>query len=156
MKYGDFSSLVQLGAGLHAGTALLQLYGDIGLAPLVRRISRVRSLVEIGGMPADIVEDLARVESDFEIFKIRHFNEYKRFVKANFGVAAALVVLLAVIAYLAETEVPAQITIIIVAFSVFPAPITLGVLWWDASQSSKQIHARAERLELRAIEAART
>ena len=31
MKYGDFSSLVQLGAGLHIGTAFLQVYGELGV-----------------------------------------------------------------------------------------------------------------------------
>jgi hypothetical protein len=153
MKYGDFSSLVQLGAELHAGTALLQLYGDIGLAPLVRRISRIRSLVDIRSMPVDIIDEFVRVESDFEIFKIQHFNAYKKFVKANFGFAVALVTLLIVLAYMADSEIPIELTVGVIALSIFPAPITVAVLWIDASNSSKQIRERAERLERRAIQA---
>jgi uncharacterized membrane protein len=96
------------------------------------------------------------VESDFEIFKIQHFNAYKKFVKANFVVAAALVVLLTVIAYLAATEVAVEVTIGIVALSILPAPATLGILWYDASNSSKPIRERAARLEERALAAARS
>jgi hypothetical protein len=153
MKYGDFASLVQLGVGLHAGTALLQLYGDIGLAPLVRRISRIRGLADIGAMPEDVIDDLMRLESDFEIFQIQHFNAYKKFVKANFGFAVGLVVLLIFLAYMADSEIPVEVTVGVVALSIFPGPLTLAVLWFDASNSSKQIRDRAERLERRAIEA---
>jgi hypothetical protein len=105
-------------------------------------------------MPADVVDELVRVESDFEIFKIQHFNEYKKFVKANFGVAAVLVILLTVLAYMADSEIPVELTVGVVALSIFPAPITLAALWIDASNSSKQIRERADRLERRAIEAA--
>jgi uncharacterized membrane protein YesL len=145
---------VQLGVGLHAGTAILQLYGEIALAPLVRRLNRIRGLVAIGSMPADVIDELARVESDFEIFKIQHFNAYKKFVKANFGFAAILVILLIVLAYMANSEIPLELTFGMVALSVLPAPITLAVLWIDASGSARQIRVRAERLERRAIEAA--
>ena len=49
MKYGDFSSVVQLGVGLHVGTALLQLYGELGVQPLVRVLNRTRSLLNRPG-----------------------------------------------------------------------------------------------------------
>jgi hypothetical protein len=105
-------------------------------------------------MPADVADELVRVESDFEIFKIQHFNAYKKFVKANFGVATALVILLTVLAYMADTEIPPEFTVGLVAISILPAPISLAMLWIDASNSSKQIRERAEKLERRAIEAA--
>ena len=44
IKYGDFSSLVQLGVGLHVGTALLQLYGELAVEPLTRTLDRTRTL----------------------------------------------------------------------------------------------------------------
>jgi hypothetical protein len=75
-------------------------------------------------------------------------------VQANFGFAAALVILLTMLAYLADAQVPAELTVVIVGLSILPAPITLAVLWFDASKSSKQIRDRAERLEQRALEAA--
>ena len=36
--------VVQLGVGLHVGTALLQLYGELGVEPLARVLERTRSL----------------------------------------------------------------------------------------------------------------
>jgi len=68
MKYGDFSSLVQLGIGLHLGTALLQMYGELGVAPLVRTIDRVRSLYlvpEGEQPPKSLKEELERLESKY-------------------------------------------------------------------------------------------
>jgi hypothetical protein len=45
MTFGDFSSLVQLGVGLHAGTALFQLLSEFGVAPLERRLGRLEDYV---------------------------------------------------------------------------------------------------------------
>ena len=57
----------------------------------------------------------------------------------NFGVAAALVILLTILAYMAETGIPVEVTVGVVALSILPAPITLAVLWIDASNSAKQL-----------------
>ena len=46
MKYGDLSSVVQLGVGLHVGGAVLQLFGELGV-PLERRIARIRGLFRL-------------------------------------------------------------------------------------------------------------
>jgi hypothetical protein len=90
MKYGDFSSLVQLGVGIHLGTALLQLYGELGVQPLVRTIARIESLfVDETELPKDVEDELRRLECDFDIFKIRLFNEYKSFVKLRGCVSAS-------------------------------------------------------------------
>jgi hypothetical protein len=63
---------------------------------------------------ATIINNDVRVESDFEIFKIQHFNEYRKFVWANLVVAGLLVILLTVLAYLAENEIPVELTILVV------------------------------------------
>jgi hypothetical protein len=47
MKNGDLSSVVQLGVGLHVGTAVLQIFADFGVTPLERRIARVRTLFQL-------------------------------------------------------------------------------------------------------------
>jgi hypothetical protein len=148
MKYGDFSSLVQLGVGIHLGTALLQLYGELGVQPLVRTKARIESLfVDETELPKDVEDELRRLECDFDIFKIRLFNEYKSFVKINSVVAFLLVILLTVIAYKAEDPIAAELTVFIVALSVLPAPITLGLLWLDATIEIRPIKERADKLE---------
>lgn len=93
MNYGDFSSVVQLGVGLHLGAAFLQLYGEYGLAPLVRTIGRTRSLFvlpEDERPPKAIEQELDRLESRYEIFKIQLFHVYKRYVAGNSIVAMIL------------------------------------------------------------------
>ena len=50
MKYGDLASIVQLGVGLHVGTAVLQLYGELGVQPLERKISGIRRLFRISAI----------------------------------------------------------------------------------------------------------
>ncbi len=153
MKYGDFSSLVQLGVGLHVGTALLQLYGELGVQPLVRTIARIRSLVadENERPPKEVEDELSKLESDFDIFKIRLFNEYKMYVKINSAVAVLLVFVLTAIAYKSEHAIAAELTIFIVALAVLPAPVTLGALWRDAAREIRPIKAQADELERRAL-----
>jgi hypothetical protein len=160
IKYGDFSSLVQLGVGLHVGTALLQLYGEIAVEPLTRTLSRTRSLFLA---PQDerpskaIEEELEGLESRYEIFKIQLFYEYRRYVFFNLVVAGVLAITLAILAYKAEdpiTEGWFWTTIAMVALSILPGPISLAVLWFDASSQVKPLRQEADDLEKRATQSA--
>jgi hypothetical protein len=154
MKYGDFSSLVQLGVGLHAGTAILQIYGELGLAPLVRTIDRTRSLflVPDGERPPKALEaELERLESKYEIFKIRLFQEYRKYVLINSSVAAVLAIILAVVAYKAQDDVPVWATVAMSALSLLPAPTTLALLWCDANRQVRPMKIEADELEKRAL-----
>lgn len=157
-EYGDFSSVVQLGVGLHLGTALLQFYGELGVQPLVRILERTRSLflAPEAEQPSKHLEaELMRLESEYEIFKIRLFQEYQKYVCINTSVALILAGILVAIAYKATDPVPEGhewITIFIVAFSVLPAPITLGSLWWDANRQVKPMKERANELEKLSLE----
>jgi hypothetical protein len=156
MKYGDFSSLVQLGVGLHVGTAILQLYGEIGAQPLVRTLARIKGLLPDGTDLASkgLREEYDQITSDFDIFKIRLFNEYKKYIKINACVATALVLVLTIIAFKADDAIDEHwmmITVPIVALSVLPAVCTLGVFWYDASQLVVPMKARADRLEKMAL-----
>jgi hypothetical protein len=108
MKYGDFASLVQLGVGLHVGTALLQLYGELGVAPLARALSRTRGLFaapENERPPKEIEEELERLESRYEIFKVRLFKEYRKYVFFNLLAAALLAIILTIIAFKADDAI---------------------------------------------------
>jgi hypothetical protein len=152
MKYGDFSSLVQLGVGLHAGTALLQIYGEIGVQPLVRTLSRIRQLLEEPNHVKEaIIEDLDQLDADFAIFRIQLFNEYKRYVVVNFVVAAVLVGILTLISYKSDDLLPELLSVLFASLSVLPAPMTLGALWWDASRELRPLKARADMAEQRAL-----
>jgi hypothetical protein len=157
MKYGDFSSLVQLGVGLHVGTALLQMYGELGVAPLVRTIGRARSLflAPQGERPPKALEDeLDRLESKYEIFKIRLFQEYRKYVRINSIVAIALAIILVVIAYKAQDDVAEGYewtTVVMFALALLPAPLTLGALWIDANRQVKPMKEDADDLEKRAL-----
>jgi hypothetical protein len=157
MKYGDFSSLIQLGVGFHVGTALLQMYGELGIAPLVRTIGRVRSLflAPEGERPTKALEEeLDRLESKYEIFKIQLFQEYRKYVLSNSIVAFILAVILVVIAYKAQDDVGEGyewITAIMTALSLLPAPLTLGVLWVDANRQVRPMKGEADDLEKRSL-----
>jgi hypothetical protein len=159
MKYGDFSSLVQLGVGLHVGTALLQMYGELGVAPLVRTLGRTRSLflAPEGERPPKALEgELDRLESNYEIFKIRLFQEYRKYVRINSIVAFVLAIILVVIAYKAQDNVAEGhewTTVVMVALSLLPAPLTLGSLWIDANRQLKPMKEEADNLEKRALAA---
>jgi hypothetical protein len=157
MKYGDFSSLVQLGVGLHAGTILLQLYGEFGMQPLARALERTRSLFLLPDAerpPKDIEQELDRLESKYEIFKIRLFYEYRTYVFINSGVAVALGAILILLAFKADDPIPDNsewIPILMAALSVVPAPVSLCVLWFDAAQRVKPLTTKADELEKRAL-----
>lgn len=156
MKYGEFSSVVQLGVGLHVGTAVLQLYGELGVQPLSRAIARTRSLFvapEQERPPKDIEEDLDRLESRYEIFKIRLFKEYKKYVLGNAIVAATLAFVLTLLAFKYDdtiTEAWEPAMVFLVGLSLLPAPVSLSVLWFDADRQLKPMKLEADALEKRA------
>jgi hypothetical protein len=156
MNYGDFSSLVQLGVGLHLGAALLQTYGELGLEPFVRSIGRTRSLFmlpEDERPPKALEDELDRLESRYEIFKIQFFHEYRRYVFIDFAVGFILAIVLTVIAFKAQKPIPESAAILIVAFSLLPAPILLASLWFDASRRVNPMKREADALERRALAA---
>jgi hypothetical protein len=147
------ASLVQLGVGLHVGTALLQLYGELGVAPLARALSRTRGLFaapENDRPPKEIEAELERLESRYEIFKVRLFKEYRKYVFFNLLAAALLAIILIIIAFKADDAItPASewTTILMPLLSVLPGPISLAVLWIDANRQVKPMRATADELE---------
>ena len=160
MKYGDLSSIVQLGVGLHVGTAVLQLYGELGIAPLERRISRIRRLFRLpeSERPSrELEEELNLVESRYELFKIDFFREYRWCVVLNTVVALVLAVLLVVIAIKADDQISdgyEWFAIFAIAASYLPAPCIFGSLWLDAQMRVKPLEAKADSIEKRALEQA--
>lgn len=156
MKYGDFSSLVQLGVGLHIGTAILQMYGEIGAQPLARTIGRIKSLVDHkADEHSDLASRLDKLEADYDIFRIKLFNEFKSLIVVCSIAAALNAVTLTVISYLFDDQINDVLSIFVVALSLLPAPVTLGILWATASSEVRPLKERADRLEKDALQASR-
>jgi hypothetical protein len=154
MKYGDFSSLVQLGVGLHLGTAVLQLYREFGLQPLIRTLERIKALTgELKKNKEEIIAKSDQLHADFEIFKIEFFKEFRKYVLINLAFAVALLICLIVISIAAESELHPGAAVILVAISILPASISLGVLWFDTSRRLTPLKERADKLEQEAIRA---
>ncbi|QIG96576.1 hypothetical protein [Bradyrhizobium sp. 6(2017)] len=136
------------------GTAVLQLYGDLGVQPFLRSVARTKSLfvvLERDQPVSELLDELDRLESDYEIFKINLFKEFTKYIVINSIVAAALAMILVVIAFKADdliSEAWEPISIAFVFLSLFPAPATLGVLSWDAGRQLKPMKARADQLEV--------
>lgn len=149
MNVQDFASVVQLGVGLHAGSAILQIYGEIGLQPMIRSIDRLKSLADDKNFPPDVEyeERIREVSSAFDIFKIRMAKEYRGYLLVNALVAAFLTVALAVMAYTAQWEMPLVISVLLVALSTMPAPITLFSFWKDADQELRPLKAKVAAIE---------
>jgi len=160
MKYGDISSIVQLGVGLHVGTALLQLFGELSTAPLERRIARVRSLFrlpEADRPPKDLEEELDRLESRYELFRIEFFHQYRWCVVINSIVAAVLAIFLIIIAVKADDVIREGyewFAVVAIALSILPAPLILGMLWFDAQRRVVPLNAEVKSIESRALQSA--
>lgn len=151
MKYGDFSTLVQLGVGLHLGTAVLQMFGEFGAEPLVRTIARIKAITENKSIDEELDSEVGRLESDYEIFRIRLFNEMRHLFVLNSAVAVALIVILVVISYKFDDVLNESFSVVISALCVVPAFLTLGVLWWNASGELKKLKKDADALERRVL-----
>jgi hypothetical protein len=159
MKYGDLSSIVQLGVGLHVGTAVLQLYGELAFVPLTRKISRIRSLFRIAEAerpPRELEEELDRLESDFELFKIQFFRRYRWCIGGNSIIALVLAAFLIIIATKAEDVIGRDyewFAVVAIGLSFLPALLTLLILWIEAHRQVKGLKSVADDIETRALQA---
>jgi len=153
MKYGDFSSLVQLGVSLHLAMVAIQHYGDIGAGPLAHTIERIRrACAGPGKRPSpELASELDALEADFKKFKLRMFAEFKEYWAINTATAVVLGGFLALISWKADDALPQWLAIVFAALSIVPAPTTLFALWRDATNAIRPIRTRAENLEARTL-----
>jgi hypothetical protein len=157
MYYGDLSSIVQLGVGLHVGSAVLQLYSELGMAPMERRIARIKTLFNL---PADerpsveIREQFERLEGRYQVLKIAIFRQYQWLMSVNSAVALILAILLIIITCKASDHITREFDwfiVISIALSVLPAPILLGFLWIEARRRMIFLSEEFDVIEERAI-----
>jgi hypothetical protein len=134
------------------------LYGELGVVPLERRISRIRRLFRVPEpeRPSpELEEELNWVESRYELFKIEFFREYRWCVVLNTVVALVLAALLVLIAIRADDQISdghEWFAVFAIATSYLPAICIFGSLWIDAQRRVKPLEAKADSIEKRALE----
>jgi hypothetical protein len=150
MTLGDFSSVVQLGVGLHAGTALLQSITELTASPLSRRLSRLHRIAEIklssNTQAQDLHDQASDLIGDLEIKKVQFFNEYKEVVAVNAAFAIFLALLLAVIAFRFGEEIHFIIGFLITLASLGPASASLLFLWSRWTSNTEVLRQSVESL----------
>ena len=163
--YGDFSTIVQLGIGLHLGTAALELFGRFDVAPITRRLDRLGRLIERKSnlhnnetlsKTTQIIDfeslddNYQTINDDINIFHIRLENEYK--IRAIINTANALILIFILIMlsfwYNITVEWPAGIFFIVI--SILPAFLTVLHLrikiWMELKNIKRRIKFIEEQL----------
>jgi hypothetical protein len=158
MKLSDFSSVLQLGVGLHAGTVLLQAIAEFASAPMSHRIERLarvaqlrRQRFEHDGKDTSAIEaiqsDILDAQSALELKKVWFFMEYKIAAAMNSIVALTLFGFLVWAAIVADYEVSPRLAFLIVFLSAGPAILSLLTLWWRWHSNTNGIRTTIQKQE---------
>lgn len=151
MILGDFSSMVQLGVGLHAGTALFQSIFELAGTPMLNRISRLAELAEAKTKRDQTFQDKLDtahdIMGDLENKRLNFLREYKYLVLANGGVAIALLAALIFISFDAQEVIPWPVGIFLVLLSLAPAGASLILLCSSWSKKMGPLRSSVEGLE---------
>lgn len=160
MKVQDFFSVVQLGVGVHAGTAILQLSGEFGIAPVERRIENMRpwlenERVQFDQNPNAVIEEklseyedkLNRIDADIAITKIQFQNLYKRCISISFGFGALLLFILSIMSFVADSDISEIVGLFIVFLCFVPALMIYIIIDHKVSQALLPVINRLSKLE---------
>lgn len=143
MIVSDLFPIVQLGVGLHGGTALFQSFFELAGTPLANRAARLAQLAEVKARRNPKFQDqLDRANDllgDLEIVRLNFHREYKQLVLVNGGFAICLVLALSVMSFCARETIPWLAASLFLALSVFPAGVSLVVLHCSWSAKTKAI-----------------
>jgi hypothetical protein len=155
MKVQDFFTVVQLGVGIHAGTAILQLSGELGIAPIERRVDALQSWLEEekeqGHDLADENDKLAIIRAEMAIYRVRYEKMYRRSVMWTFAFGCLLAFALAVMSFIADQDINFDIAIIIVLLCFMPAALIFAYLWHMSSANLLPIDRKVSALEDRVL-----
>lgn len=153
----DFFSVVQLGIGLHAGTALLQVSAELGAVPLERRLNmleeQVKELDPSRQNYEDIFEELKDIKSNWAIYNIRQYNTYRKMVVSTFVCAGLLTMILAVLSFLASAEISMIWGILLVGVSLAPAAVIFCYFWEKMQTALNPIEVRLVEFEKLLVDA---
>ena len=153
MSLSDFSSVLQLGVGLHAGTALLEPILEFASAPIVSRADRLARIAELRisrlkrmGQPhssaESILDDLNDIRGLLALDRALFFQEYKIAAAINGVFAIVLYGLLSWAAVHPDRAVDAYLATFLVGMSAGPAVASIAVLWWRWRTNTSAIDKR--------------
>ena len=161
MKLADFASLVQLGVGLHAGTAVLQLANELGLGPTERRLERAERFCQYRHSRAknteqkkaveDAIDNLSGVRNEFERVKQQFFAEYRRLTNLNLATCLSLTGLLIWISFAPDRTIGLLSASALTAISVAPAIVSICYLFLRLRTPLKGIAADIAAAETKAL-----
>jgi hypothetical protein len=160
MKLSDFSSVLQLGVGLHTGTVLLQAITEFASAPLSKRIERLAKIARLRrerfvrekrntDAIVAIEAEISDAQSALELKKVHLFFEYKIAALINAIFAFFLYYLLVLAAVAADTEVSPFEATSLASVSIGPALITLIVLTLRWQYHTFRVRATVKKVESR-------
>ena len=159
MRLGDFSSVLQLGVGLHIGTALLQSIAEFASSPLSKRIERLAKLAalrharsvqrsrELAEQPSTLEGEVLDLQASLELKKVQFFNEYRIAALVNAVAALALFLLLVWAAIKADDLIGWCLAFFVVVSSVSPAILSLGTLWRRWHINTADVRQSTDRIE---------
>lgn len=141
MNLSEFSSVLQLGVGLHAGTALLQSILEFASAPIFARVDRLVKVAELrverlrkANKPAEeayeILSELNDIRGLLALKRVQFFHEYKLAAGANAIVAVALYGFLCWAALQADYKLGVTLAVFLIVLSALPAVGSIAILWW--------------------------
>jgi hypothetical protein len=159
MRLGDFSSVLQLGVGLHAGTALLQSIAEFASSPLSKRIERLAKLAALrrvryeqnnkglAQQSFELESEVLDLQSSLELKKVQFFNEYRIAALVNTFSAIALFVLLVWAAVKTDESIGFCRACFIVIASFAPATLSLGTLWQRWHTNTADVRQSTDKIE---------
>lgn len=160
----DFFSIVQLGVGIHAGTAILQLSGELGVGPVERRVNSLQlwleeEKAEIGEKAAaqekqleEFDERLSILRTDISIYRVRYERLYRRSIYGTFGFAGGLSFTLAIMSFLADSDISIVLGLLLVLLCFVPATLIFANLWQVSSNALTSIRQKVTDLENRLVQ----
>ncbi|WP_431204378.1 hypothetical protein ACQ86E_04455 [Bradyrhizobium betae] len=158
MSLSDFSSVLQLGVGFHAGTALLQPILEFASAPIVARAERLARVAELRvvrlqrtGNPHSgaeaLLNDLNDLRGVLALDRVLFFQEYRIAAGANAIFALVLYGLLSWAAMKPDHNVGPLLAIFLIGLSAGPALASLSILWWRWRTNTSSIEKKLDIIQ---------
>jgi hypothetical protein len=151
MILGDFSTMVHLGIGLHAGTALLQSVFDLAGTPMANRVGRLAELAEAktgrDGAFQEQVDAAHDILGDLESNRILLQGEFRSSVLVNGGVALALIALLIFISFDSSEVIAWPYGVLFTVLCFGPAGYSLTTLCRSWRKKMAPLRSSIEKLE---------
>lgn len=151
MKVQDFFSFVQLGVGIHAGTAILQLSVEFGLAPIERRIDNISAWLDDERREGNVLEsreqEIKYIKTILYIYKSQYSNLYRRTVLVTLGFGGFLAFVLAIMSFIADSNISTIVGLFLIILSVIPAMLTFSYLWQKSTVALMPIEQLIRRME---------